>query len=173
MTDMNEGSRQYVIFRLAEELFGVDVARTREILSLTPVTRVPQTPDYLLGVINLRGQVVPVVDMRLKLNLDAQEQTEDSCIIVVEVQVDGEPIVVGAMADAVSEVLEIRADQIEPPPRLGTRLNTEYIKGMGKVGEEFLILLNIDRVFNSDELSIVQDAGYVSTVETEKDLAEA
>ncbi len=173
MTDMHEESRQYVTFRLAQEIFGVDVARTREILSMTPITKVPQTPVYMLGVINLRGQVVPVVDMRLKLNLDAQEQTEDSCIIVVEVQVDDEKIVVGAMADAVREVLEIRVDQIEPPPRLGTRLNTEYIKGMGKVCEEFLILLDIDRVFNSDELSIIQDTGYVSTVETERDLAEA
>ena len=135
------------------------MTRTREILSLTPVTRVPQTPDYLLGVINLRGQVVPVVDMRLKLGLPAGAETEDTCIIVVEVQVDGEPIVVGALADAVREVLEIRADQIEPPPRLGTRLKTEFITGMGKIDEQFMILLNIDRMFNSEELAIVQETG--------------
>ena len=117
------------------------------ILSLSPVTKVPQTPDYLLGVINLRGQVVPVVDMRLKLGLEAGEETEDTCIIVVEVQVEDESIVVGALADAVREVLEVRSDQIEPPPRLGTRLNTEFITGMGKVDEQFMILLNIDRIF--------------------------
>jgi len=152
-------SQQYVTFSLCDELFGVEVSRTREILSLTPVTKVPQTPEYLLGVINLRGQVVPVVDMRLKLGLPAGKDTEDTCIIVVDVLVDGETITVGALADAVREVMDIRSDQIEPPPRLGTRLNTEFINGMGKVDEQFLILLNIDKVFNSDELALVQDVG--------------
>ena len=149
--------KQYVTFCLAEELFGVEVSRTREILSVISVTSVPQTPDYMLGVINLRGQVVPVIDMRLKLGLSAADETQDTCIIVVEVLVDGEPIVVGALADAVREVLEIKSDAIEPPPRLGTRLNTEFIKGMGKVAEEFLILLDIDKIFNSDELVMVQE----------------
>lgn len=162
-------SQQYVTFALGEELFGVEVTRTREILSLTPVTKVPQTPDYLLGVINLRGQVVPVVDMRLKLGLTAGEETEDTCIIVVDVQVDGETITVGALADAVREVLDIHSDQIEPPPRLGTRLNTEFINGMGKVDEEFLILLNVDKVFSSDELSIVQDVRQVPEATAETD----
>ena len=168
MAENNAVSSQYVTFSLGDELFGVEVTRTREILSLTPVTSVPQTPDYLLGVINLRGQVVPVVDMRLKLGLPAGEDTEDTCIIVVEVQVDGEAITVGALSDAVREVLNIRADQIEPPPRLGARLKTEFITGMGKVDEQFLILLNIDRVFSSEELAIVQDAGQMNaaTIET-------
>ena len=161
-------SQQYVTFSLGEELFGVEVTRAREILSVTPVTKVPQTPEYLLGVINLRGQVVPVVDMRLKLGLPAGEETEDTCVIVVEVQIDGESIIVGALADAVREVLEIRADQIEPAPRLGTRLKTEFITGMGKVDEQFLILLNIDRVFSSEELAIVQDAGQVNAARIEE-----
>ena len=172
MTGTSSESRQYVTFSLAEELFGVEVTRAREILSLTPVTKVPQTPDYLLGVINLRGQVVPVVDMRLKLGLPAGEETEDTCIIVIEVQVDGEAIVVGALADAVREVLEVRDDQIEPPPRLGTKLNTEFISGMGKIGEQFLILLNIDRVFSSEELVIVQDAGQADAVDVKEITAE-
>ena len=173
MEDLNAtGSQQYVTFSLAEELFGVEVTRTREILSLTPVTKVPQTPDYLLGVINLRGQVVPVVDMRLKLGLPAGAETEDTCIIVVDVQVDGETITVGALADAVREVMDIRTDQIEPPPRLGTRLNTEFINGMGKVDEQFMILLNIDRIFNSEELILVQDAAQEERV-AEDEPAEA
>lgn len=172
MTETSSESRQYVTFSLAEELFGVEVTRAREILSLTPVTKVPQTPDYLLGVINLRGQVVPVVDMRLKLGLPAGEETEDTCIIVIEVQVDGEAIVVGALADAVREVLEVRDDQIEPPPRLGTKLNVEFISGMGKIGEQFLILLNIDRVFSSEELVIVQDAGQADAVDVKEITAE-
>jgi len=165
-------SQQYVTFSLGDEFFGVEVIRAREILSVTPVTKVPQTPEYLLGVINLRGQVVPVIDMRLKLGLPVSEETEDTCVIVVEVQVDGEPIIVGALADAVREVLEIRTDQIEPAPRLGTRLKTEFISGMGKIDEQFLILLNIDRVFSSDELAIVQDAGQVEVGEVAEAVSE-
>lgn len=152
-------SRQYVTFCLGDELFGVEVTRAREILDLVPVTRVPQTPDYLLGVINLRGQVVPVVDLRVKLGLPKAMETRDSCIIVMEVQVDGEVLTVGGLADSVSEVLELRDDLIEPAPRLGLRLNTEFIAGMGKVDEQFLILLDIDRVFSSEELALVQEAG--------------
>jgi len=161
-------SQQYVTFNLADELFGVEVSRAREILSLTPVTKVPQTPDYLLGVINLRGQVVPVIDMRLKLGLPAGEETEDTCIIVIEVQVDGEVLVVGALADAVREVMEIRDDQIEPPPRLGTKLNIEFINGMGKVDEQFMILLNIDQIFSSKDLADVQDARKSESSEPEE-----
>ena len=175
MTIDNSESCQYVTFSLCDEMFGVEVSRTREILSLTSITKVPQTPDYLLGVINLRGQVVPVVDMRLKLGLRAGAETEDTCIIVLEVLVDGEPIIVGALTDAVREVSEISSDQIEPPPRLGTRLNTEFINGMGKVDEQFLILLNIDRIFNSDELAVVQSVGENEPclAEKEDELAEA
>ena len=173
MEESNAASSQYVTFNLGKELYGVEVTRTREILSLTPVTKVPQTPTYLLGIINLRGQVVPVVDMRLKLGLLAGDETEDTCIIVVDVHVDGETITVGALADAVREVLDIRSDQIEPPPRLGTRLKTEFINGMGKVDEEFMILLNIDRIFNTDELALVHDAGDTNLSEEESVFVEA
>ncbi len=157
MRDDNVVAQQYVSFSLGEELFAVEVTRAREILSLVPVTKVPQTPDFLRGVINLRGQVVPVIDMRLKLGLPSGEQTRDTCVIVMEVLVDDEPLVVGAMADAVREVLELTDDQIEPAPRLGSRLNTEYIRGMGKVDEQFMILLDIDQVFNADDLKNLQD----------------
>lgn len=150
-------SKQYVTFRLESELFGVEVTRTKEILSLIPVTSVPQTPDYMLGVLNLRGQVVPVIDMRRKLGLAESCKTEETCIIVVEVLLEGETITVGALADAVREVLELRGDQIEPPPKLGTRLKTEYITGMGKIDEQFIILLNLDRIFTTDELMLIQN----------------
>jgi len=167
MTETMARTAQYVTFALGGELFGVEVNRTREILSLIPVTSVPQTPVYMLGVINLRGQVVPVIDMRLKLGMPQAEATQDTCIIVLEVQVDEETLVVGAQADAVREVLEINLDQIEPPPRLGTKLKTEYIRGMGKVDEQFMILLDIDRVFSSDELALVQDIGELDLPESE------
>ena len=159
MTATEATSQQYVTFHLGAELFGVAVSRAKEILSLVQVTKVPQTPDYLLGVINLRGQVVPVVDLRVKLGIPPGESTQDSCIIVMEVQMDGEPMTVGGLADSVREVLELRDDQIEPPPRMGTRLKTEFIAGMGKVDEEFLILLDIDRVFSSEETTLLQIVG--------------
>ena len=162
-TEIGE-SRQYVTFCLGGELFGVEVTRAREILDLVPVTKVPQTQDYLLGVINLRGQVVPVVDLRIKMGLPKAELTRDSCIIVMEVQVDGETLIVGGLADSVREVMELRDDLIEPAPRLGTKLKTEFIAGMGKVDEQFLILLEIDRVFSSEELALVQEAGAVEAV---------
>lgn len=145
---------QYVTFNLGAELFGVEVHRTREILTLTPVTRVPQTPSSMLGVINLRGQALPVVDMRLKLGLAAGEMTRESCIIVLEVALEGETIIVGALADAVCEVLEIPREQIEPAPRLGSRLKAEYIRGMAKIDERFAILLDIDRVFRAEEFAL-------------------
>ena len=173
MVDVNAENTQFVTFRLEDDLFGVEVSRTREILSLIPITSVPQTPDYMLGVINLRGQVVPVVDMRLKLGLVAGEKTQDTCIIVMEVQVEDESIVVGALADAVREVLEIKGDQIAPPPRIGTRLKTEFITGMGKIDEQFMILLNIDRIFNSDELALVRDIQGFDEPVNEEVLAEA
>ncbi|MDH3997610.1 MAG: chemotaxis protein CheW [Desulfuromonadales bacterium] len=173
MEETTTGSQQYVTFSLADDLFGVEVGRAREILSLIDITSVPQTPDYMLGVINLRGQVVPVIDMRLKLGLEVAERNQDTCIIVVEIQLEDEAITVGALADAVREVSEIRADQIEPPPRLGSKLNTEFIKGMGKIDEEFLILLDIDKVFNSDELALVSDVGQTEATEAEEELVEA
>ena len=151
-------SRQYVTFQLSSELFGVEVIRTREILALVPVTKVPQTPDYLLGVINLRGQVVPVVDLRVKLGLPAKELGQETCIIVMEVQVEGEVLIVGGLVDAVREVLELNDGQIEPAPRMGLKLRTEFIAGMGKLDGQFIILLNIDRVFATDELAVLQAA---------------
>ncbi len=151
--------RQYVSFFLGEELFGVEVNRAREILNMAPLTQVPQTPDFMLGVINLRGQVVPVIDMRIKLNIPISEQTENTCIIVVEIHVDGGLIVVGLLADAVSEVLDITDDQIEAPPRLGTKIDTAYIQGMGKVDDRFLILLDIDKVFSAADVSLASEPG--------------
>lgn len=159
MTDTQTGLYQYVTFTLGEEGFAVDVAKAREILDFAQITSVPQTPDFMLGVINLRGNVVPVVDLRLKFGMPTLERTVDTCIIVMEIDVEGETTVVGAMVDAVREVLELDASQIEPPPRLGTKLKTEFIKGMGKVGDDFLIILDIDRIFTSDEITVVQQVG--------------
>ncbi|MGD9506194.1 MAG: chemotaxis protein CheW [Syntrophobacteraceae bacterium] len=149
---------QYLTFKLGEEVFALDIAKVREVLDFTTVTKVPQTPDFMLGVINLRGSVVPVVDMRLKFGLSGMEKTVNTCIIIVEVEMDGEVVVLGALVDSVQEVIELETTQIEPPPRIGARLKTKFIKGMGKRDGYFIIILDIDRVFTTDELAIVQEA---------------
>lgn len=144
---------QYLTFKLADEVFALDVAKVREILEITNITKVPQTPDFMRGVINLRGSVVPVIDMRLKFGMSRTEQTVNTCIIVVEINMEGDTIVLGALADSVQEVVEMEPDSIEPAPHIGTRLNTEFIRGMGKVDGRFVMILDIDQVFSSDELS--------------------
>jgi len=156
---------QYLTFTLGEDVFAIDVTMAREVLDLCDVTRVPQVPEYMLGVINLRGSVVPVIDMRRKFGMPAAERTRDSCIVVVEVDVDGESVVVGALADSVREVLDLTPDQIEPPPRIGTRLNTEFIKGMGNLDDRFVIILDINRVFSAEELALVQGLAEASEEE--------
>ncbi len=150
---------QHLTFKLDGEEFAVDISKVREVLEYTTVTKVPQTPDFMKGVINLRGHVVPVVDLRLKFGMTEAEKTVNTCIIIVEVSVDGETVVLGALADSVQEVFDFEADQIEPAPKIGTRLNTEFIQGMGKRDDQFIMILDIDKVFSLDELSIVQDAG--------------
>jgi purine-binding chemotaxis protein CheW len=150
---------QYLTFRLDEEVFALDISKVREVLDFTKITKVPQTPDFMLGVINLRGSVMPVVDMRLKFGLSKTEPTVNTCIIIVEIELDGEITMLGALVDSVQEVMELDPDQIEPPPRIGTRLNTKFIKGMGKHGEGFLIIIEIDKVFSVDELAMAQEIG--------------
>ncbi|NTW88612.1 MAG: purine-binding chemotaxis protein CheW [Desulfobulbaceae bacterium] len=147
---------QYLTFKLADEIFAFDVAKVREILELTTITKVPQTPEFMRGVINLRGSVVPVIDLKLNFSMQRTEQTINTCIIVVEVNLHGEAIVLGVLADSVQEVVEMEPNLIEPAPKLGTKLNTEFIKGMGKVGENFVMILDIDRVFSADELTEIQ-----------------
>jgi purine-binding chemotaxis protein CheW len=146
---------QYLTFKLDEEVFALDVAKVREILEYNIVTKVPQTPDFMRGVINLRGSVVPVIDMRLKFGMSATEQTVNTCIIVVEVALEGETSVLGALADSVQEVIEMEPEQIEPAPHIGTRLNTEFIKGMGKHEGDFIMILDIDKVFSEGEIAAV------------------
>jgi len=156
---------QYLTFKLDEEIFALDIAKVREVLDFTAITKVPRTPEFMRGVINLRGNVVPVVDMRLKFGMTRTEKTVNTCIIIVEISLDGDKTILGALADSVQEVIDLEPDKIEPPPRIGTRLRTEFIKGMGKRDEQFIIILDIDKVFSVDELSIVQDAGQQASAE--------
>jgi purine-binding chemotaxis protein CheW len=153
------GTRQYLTFQLDDEVFAIDVANVREILEFNSVTRVPKSPEYMRGVINLRGSVVPVFDMRLKFGMTGTERTINTCIVVVEVSYEGEDIIIGALVDSVQEVFELEADQIEPAPKIGTHLRTEFIRGMGKRDETFIIILDIDKVFSVEEISSSRDDG--------------
>ncbi len=152
-------TNQYLTFKLEDEVFALDIGKVREVLDFTAIAKVPQTPDFMLGVINLRGTVVPVVDMRLKFKMTRTETTVNTCIIIFEIEIEGEATVMGALVDSVQEVLDLGPDQIEPPPRIGTRLNTKFIKGMGKRDNHFIMILNIDNVFSSEELTIARDVG--------------
>ena len=145
---------QYLTFKLNHEVFAVDVAKVREILDYTPATKVPGTPDFMRGVINVRGNVVPVFDMRLKFGMTATEKTVDTCIVVMEITVEDERSVLGALVDSVQEVFELEASHIEAPPRIGTRWRTEFIKGIGKRNDELMIILDIDRVFNAFDVAV-------------------
>ena len=158
VTSITETS-QYLTFKLEDEIFALDIAKVREVLDFSRITKVPQTPDFMLGVINLRGSVVPVVDMRLKFGLTKAETTVNSCFIIVEIELDAETTVLGTLVDSVQEVMELDPDQIEAPPRIGTRLNTKFIKGMGKRDDQFMIILDIDKVFSVDELTMVREIG--------------
>lgn len=144
---------QFLSFNLAEERFALDIVKVREVLDYTKPTKVPNTQDFMLGVINLRGSVVPVVDMRLKFGMPEGKITVSTCIIIVEVMMEGEPTIIGAMADSVHEVVRLAKDDIEPAPALGTHINTEFLRGMGKHNGSFLLILEIDRVFSLEELS--------------------
>lgn len=148
-----EGMLQFLSFNLDTERFALDIVKVREVLDYTKPTKVPNTPDFMRGVINLRGSVVPVVDMRLKFGMPEGGLTVDTCIIIVEVMMEGEPTVIGALADSVHEVVSLAKDDIEPAPALGTHINTEFLRGMGKHAGGFLLILEIDRVFSLEELS--------------------
>jgi len=150
---------QYLTFLLGDETFSLEIARVREVLDYTIITRVPRTPEYMQGVINLRGGVVPVVDLRLKFGMPAASVSVNTCIIIVEATVNNDAVVLGLLADSVQEVLELDQESISPAPRIGTKLDTGFIKGMGRQNDRFIIILDIDRVFSQDELGVVQLIG--------------
>jgi len=149
---------QYLTFKLDNEIYAMDITTVREVLDIIQITKVPRMPDFMCGVINLRGSVVPVVDLRLKFGLDPAESLKRACIVIIEVVLDGEQTVLGILVDSVQEVISLEPEQIDPPPRIGTRLKTEFIKGMGKKDSEFIIILETIKVFSAEELAIVQAA---------------
>ncbi|MDR2200075.1 MAG: chemotaxis protein CheW [Deltaproteobacteria bacterium] len=151
-TPNTENDGKYLTFQLAGEGYGIGILKVREIIGMLPVTPVPQTPHFLKGVINLRGQVIPVVDLRLKFNLPEEEYTERTSIIVVEVKGLAGNIPIGIVVDTVSEVINIQAHEIEPAPAFGSTIDMNFILGMAKTADGVKILLNIDLVLSAEEL---------------------
>ena len=157
-TEMSQSQAvQYLTFTLDGEAFATEITKVREVLEYTEVTRVPRTPDFMQGVINLRGNVVPVIDLRLQFGMAVCENTVDTCIIIIEVTIDGHATVLGALADSVQEVIELREDQLEPAPALGTRVNNKFIQAMGKTHDDrFIIVLDMDNVFSLEQIQQVE-----------------
>lgn len=145
-------SGQYLTFQLGDELFAFDVLRTNEVLEVSQITRIPGSSEAMIGVINLRGSVVPVVDLRKKLNMPETEWTVDTAIIIIDTVYGGEKVILGVLVDAAKQVIMLDSSQLEPPPRVGMKLNIEYITAIGKHDGSFIILLNSDRIFSEKEL---------------------
>lgn len=151
---------QYLGFYIGGEEYAIGILRVREILEYDTVTKVPTTPPSIRGVINLRGSVVPVVDLAVKFGLPESVVSKRTCIVVVEVDLDGERAVMGVLADAVSQVIDLPASEVEPPPPFGTRVRVDCLIGMGRAGRKFVLLLDIDKLLSLDELEITrQEAG--------------
>lgn len=144
--------KPYLTFILEDELFAVEVSKVREVLDYSVITKIPRTPEYLRGVINLRGSVVPVIDLRLKFGMSKTEKKTDTCIIVMEIHFENESLIFGALADSVQEVFDLAPDQIDPPPKFGTKFNIDFLKGMGKTDEKFIMILDMDRIFSSEDI---------------------
>ena len=156
---MNDNTTlQYLTFALGEEVFALETGSVREVIELVSVTRIPKTPPFMRGVINLRGHAVPVVDLRVKFDMPKVADTVNTCIIIVDVELEGENCYMGAIVDSVREVFEMTNDQINPPPRMGTSIRADFIRGMGKQNEEFIMILDIGKVFSPEELAMVLES---------------
>jgi len=156
--DPNVKEGKYLTFTLGNEEYGIGILKIKEIIGMMPITAVPQTPDFVKGVINLRGKVIPVVDLRLRFGMEEMEYNERTCIIVVEIEGQSGNVIIGIVVDSVSEVLNIKGEEIEDTPTFGTRLNTDYILGIAKMSGGVKILLDIDRVLTSEEIEILDKA---------------
>jgi purine-binding chemotaxis protein CheW len=157
MTEQKGESNSYLTFKVGEEEFGAHVSQVLNILEMTRITEVPKTPDYMKGVINLRGTVLPIIDTRIKFGIPEKEYTSNTCIVVMDLKFNGDTIHIGAIVDEVLSVVEIEQDQIEPPPGIGNKYQSEFIFGMAKVSEEFVMLLDMQKVLSFGEISDLAD----------------
>ncbi len=154
-----EREGKYLTFTMAEEEYGIGILKIKEIIGMMPFTTVPQTPEFVKGVINLRGKVIPVVDLRLRFGMESIDYTERTCIIVVEIEGTAGTVQIGIVVDSVSEVLNVDVEDIEDTPTFGTKLNTDYILGMAKMEGGVKILLDINRVLSADDIVVLEKTG--------------
>lgn len=154
----------YLSFKLGEEEFAAHVGKVLNILEMTRITEVPKAPEYMKGVINLRGIVLPVIDTRIKFGMTPTEYTTNTCIIVLDIQVDGEVIQIGALVDAVQAVLEIDKGKIMPPPSIGSKYRSEFIEGVANIDDKFIMILDMDAVFSTEDVTHLKN----KTEETEQ-----
>lgn len=155
--NIRDENAQYLTFLLDGKHFAFDVLKTREVLTLTPITPIPGTPEFMTGVLNLRGSVVPVMDLRKKFGMKVSDYTADTSIIIVEAVADNEVIVMGALVDAVKGVRRFENGQMEPPPKIGMKLNTDLIHAIGKTETEFIMILNVDKVLSEEDLNFARE----------------
>ena len=158
LKEMADREGKYLTFTLAEEEYGIGILKIKEIIGMMQITTVPQTPEFVKGVINLRGKVIPVIDLRLRFGMEPMDYTDRTCIIVVEIQGTVDTVQIGIVVDAVSEVLNIKREEVEDTPTFGARLNTDYILGMAKMEGGVKILLDIDRVLKAKEIELLEKA---------------
>ncbi len=152
MGDVESSNNQYLTFQLGDDSLALDITRVREVLDLINITKIPRTPVFMLGVINLRGNVVPVIDLNHSLNMPPSQRTVDTCIIITECRLGTEQLLVGVLADVVQEVVNISSSELSPPPRMGVRFNPEFIRNLGRRGEDFITILNMDRILAENEV---------------------
>ncbi|MEN8258944.1 MAG: chemotaxis protein CheW [Thermodesulfobacteriota bacterium] len=150
---------QYLTFKLDEEYFTVNVRNVREILEYMKITKMPDAPHFMQGIINVRGGIVPVIDLRQKFSMGQTDPTPTTRIVVMEIKKETGNLVIGTLADSVKEVIELTAEQIEPPPDIGSHWQREYLKGVGKYNNEFIMLLDIDKLFSQAELTLLEESG--------------
>jgi purine-binding chemotaxis protein CheW len=148
---------KYLTFQLGGEIYGLEILKVQEIIGMMPVTHVPRVPEYMRGVINLRGRVIPVIELRRKFGLEPVEDTARTCIVVVQVSHGNDAVTMSLLVDEVREVVDVAAAQVEPPPSFGSALDTSFIMGMGKIADRVVMLLDVDKVLSTAEL--VQSAG--------------
>ncbi len=153
----NARDGKYLTFSLADEEYGIGILKIKEIIGMMLITTVPQTPEFVKGVINLRGKVIPVIDLRLRFGMQSIDYSERTCIIVVEITGINNTVQIGIVVDTVSEVLNVKNDEVEDTPAFGAKLDTEYILGMAKMEGGVKILLDIDKVLNADEITVLEN----------------
>lgn len=158
MSETVKKLNSYLTFKLGEELFAANVGKVLNILEMTKVTKVPKAPPYMKGVINLRGSVLPLIDTKIKFDMGETEFSTNTCILVLDINMNGDSVHVGALVDYVQEVIELDESQLQPPPSIGSRYKSEFIEGMAKVAENFIMILNMDLIFSTDELSILKES---------------